>query len=102
VSSYSLAVNLYDDGGRNDGAEIALIDMPGLLGDRAFFDLSGTESGGWSVQGFAQLQSSGKITVTIDSLLGDFYLGDSTLTVNGNSPYTVRQKVAVPEPGTLA
>jgi len=75
--------------------------MPGLLGDRAFFDLSGTESGGWSVQGFAQLQSSGKITVTIDSLLGDFYLGDSTLTVNGNSPYTVRQKVAVPEPGTL-
>jgi len=36
---------------------------------------------------------SRSVTVAISSLLGDFYLGSSTLTVQGHS---------VPEPGTLA
>src|SRR5215217_7824203 len=41
VLGYELSVNLYDDGDR--ALEVALIDVPGLIGDRAFFNLSGGE-----------------------------------------------------------
>jgi hypothetical protein len=91
VDSYSLTFNLYDD--QDWQAEIALFSQPGDLFSNTFFNLSGTEYGGWSFAGVWQLESSGQLTVAISSLLGDFYLGSSTLTVKGHS---------VPEPGTLA
>lgn len=94
VFSYSLNVNLFDDQ-RNDGLEIALIDLPGWSGDRIFFDLSGQEFGGWSFAGYAELASTGKLDVTVDSLWGDFFIGSSTLTVKGDH-------VGVAEPSTLA
>jgi hypothetical protein len=91
VDSYSLTFNLYDDQDREQ--EIALFSQPGNLFSNVFFDLSGAETGGWTFSGVWQLESSGHLTVAISSLLGDFYLGSSTLTVKGHS---------VPEPGTLA
>ena len=91
VDSYSLSFNLYDDKDREQ--EVALFSQPGDLFSGAFFDLSGAETGGWTLSGVWQLESSGRLTVAISSLLGDFYLGSSTLTVKGHS---------VPEPGTLA
>lgn len=95
ADSYSIKLNLYD---RDKDWEIALIDLPGLLGDRLFFDLSGTsEEGGWSLAGVSQLEDSGRLSVTISSWLGNFFIGDSTLTVTGN-----RVGTRVPEPGTLA
>ena len=94
VLGYSLSVNLYDDG--DQALEVALIDTPGLVGDKVFFDLTGQELGGWSLAGFAQLELSGLYDVTISSLDGDFFLGSSTLTVRGDRPHTV------PEPGSLA
>lgn len=97
VSSYSLNVNLFDDD-KKDGLEIALLDLPGWDGDRFFFDLSGQEFGGWSFEGSAQLTSTGKLNVTVDSWLGDFFIGDSTLTAKGNKG----NSVSAPEPGTLA
>jgi len=93
ATSYSLSFNLYDD--RDKDLEIALFSQPGYLFDSAWFNLSGAESGGWSIAGLWQLDTSGRLTVAISSLLGDFYLGDSTLTVRGF-------KNSVPEPGTLA
>jgi len=96
VDSYSLTFSLYDD--RDDAffePEIALFSQPGNLIDTLWFNLSGNESGGWSLAGRWQLETSGSLTVAITSLLGDFYLGGSTLTVHGD-------RNPVPEPGTLA
>lgn len=99
VYSYSVNVNLYDDS-RSDGLEIALIDLPGLTGDAFYFDLSGQEFGGWSFTGSAQLESTGKLNVSVISLWGDFFVGSSTLVAKGNSG--AGSSVGVPEPSTLA
>ena len=93
VDSYSIAFGLYDDNDRD--LEAALFSQPGNLLDSVFFNLSGTEYGGWSLLGRWQLNSTGSLTVAVTSLLGDFYLGGSTLTVRGQSN-------SVPEPTTLA
>lgn len=92
VSNYSLAFDLYDD--RDGDFEAALFWQPGTILDSVFFNLSGIEAGGWSIAGRYQIEQTGSLTVAISSLFGDFYLGSSTLTVNGD-------KKSVPEPGTL-
>ncbi len=92
VTEYSLWLNLFDDQDR--GWEWALVDMPGLLGDRTFFSLTGTEYGGMSIAGFLELNALGTLSVTVESLLGDFYLGGSMLRASGIK--------SVPEPATLA
>jgi hypothetical protein len=92
IASYSIAFNLYD---QDRDLEIALFSQPGNLLDTIFFNLSGTEYGGWTLAGRGQLNDSGSLTVAITSLLGDFYLGGSTLTARGD-------KASVPEPTTLA
>lgn len=94
IYGYSLNVNLYDD---NDRAmDVALVDVPGILGDTLFFNLSGREYGGWSLIGQAQLILTGYYDVRITSLAGDFFLGSSTLTVRGEE-----NSRSVPEPATL-
>jgi PEP-CTERM motif-containing protein len=96
ISSYSLKFDLYDD--RDNAPETALFSQLGAVlpnSTNQFFNLSGTEGGGWTIAGRLQLQVTGSLTVAITSLLGDFYLGSSTLTVTGS-------KNSVPEPGTLA
>jgi hypothetical protein len=96
IDDFQLTVNLFDDGGRGDSLEWVLIDVPGLLGDVIEFNVSGTEFGGWSLAGYLQLALTGLYDVTITSLTGDFYLGDSTLTAWGDDRTT-----NVPEPATL-
>jgi len=93
VSSYTLKLNLYDDWDRS--IEVAYIAQPGLIGDRIYIDLSGSEYGGWSLLAEWQIEAYGKLSVVVASLLGDFYIGGSQLVVNGD-------RRAVPEPGTLA
>lgn len=98
IGTYSLSVNLYDDG---EGGwfdlldEVAIVNTPGSEGDGYFsFGLTGQEFGGWSLAGWLQLNLTGRYTVTIESLWGDFFFGASRIDARG-----VR---AVPEPGTLA
>lgn len=93
ISSYSLNVDLYSPGGQLFAALV----VPGTLGN-SFFDIDGLQFGGWSLQGDAQLQKTGVLTMTIVSLLGNFYLGSSTLTASGTGPSTT----TVPEPGVLS
>lgn len=96
IDSYSLSFNLYNTGRDFITAVISQTSFLNLLlPDSIYFNLSGTESGGWTVNGRAQLNSSGSLTVAVTSLLGDFYLGSSTLTARGDNK-------AVPEPTTLA
>ena len=95
VTAYGLVFDLYDDvdGRRETNLELAVA-SGGALG--AYFSLGGVELGLPTLSGFYQLNNSGLLTVTITSLLGDFYLGASTLTAKGT------RNAAVPEPGTLA
>jgi len=93
VFSYSLTFNLYDD--RDSDIEAAVFSQPGRLLDEVWFNLSGTESGGWTLAGVWQLEKTGSLTIAITALVGDFYLGSSKLVVKG-------ERNTVPEPGTLA
>jgi hypothetical protein len=95
VDSYTLTFNLYDD--RDNDIEKAVFSQPGALLDEVWFNLSGTESGGWTLAGVWQLEHTGKLTIAITALVGDFYLGSSKLVVKGD-----RKTSTVPEPGTLA
>jgi len=72
VESFTLTFDLYDDGDWESE-----------------FALAG------SVLGNEQIQTTGTLTVAVAALWGDFYVGGSTLTVNG-------QRRSVPEPATLA
>jgi hypothetical protein len=93
VNSYQLILDLYDDW--DNSFEVAYIAQPGLIGDTIYVDLSGTEYGGWSLLAQWQIQTEGRLSVTVASLFGDFYIGGSELIVKGDHR-------AVPEPGTLA
>jgi hypothetical protein len=96
IYGYSLNVNLFDD--RDSALEVALVNVAGLTGDTLFFNLSGSEYGGWSLAGQTQLTLSGLYSVTISSLIGDFFVGGSSLSVRGEERGTAN----VPEPGTLS
>jgi hypothetical protein len=95
VSFYGLVFDLYDDadGYRETNLELAVASGGAAS---AYFWLGGVEIGLPTLSGFYQLNDTGLLTVTITSLLGDFYLGASTLTAVGT------RSAAVPEPGTLA
>ncbi|MES1263641.1 MAG: PEP-CTERM sorting domain-containing protein [Peristeroidobacter soli] len=72
VDSFTLTFNLYDDGDRESEFAVA-----------------------GSLLGNSQIENFGSLTVAVAALWGDFYVGGSTLTVNG-------QRKSVPEPGTRA
>lgn len=94
IFEFVLNIDLVDDFHSSREAAVR-IDLPGLYGDRTFFDLSGDEFGGWSLLGLIELNVLGTLTITVDRLWGDFSLQGSQLTGYG------LQAVAVPEPGTL-
>lgn len=97
VTSYSIAFDIFDDSDKRDfvKSEWALVSS-GDWADALFFTVSGLEFGGWNIFGRLELNQTGSLTVDVKSLLGDFYLGGSTLTARGD------KKNAVPEPTTLA
>lgn len=94
ITDYTLKLSLVDDqDSRSWTPEWAFVDLPGITGDRIFFDIAGSEFGGVSIAGFLELNIFGTLSVTVSSLLGDFYLKGSSLHASG-----VR---SVPEPATL-
>ncbi len=98
VYSYTLSLDLFDDGDRYSETAVLVQPGPFLLDLTNFGNLSGAwEVAQGNVIGNWWLQSTGSLTVavTIGGLFDDFYLRSSTLTVDGD-------KKSVPEPGTLA
>lgn len=103
LDSFSLAINLVDD--KHDSfwtglIEIAAVDLPGRGGDENWigsFSSWGNEYGGWSMEGLTQLRSDGTLSVTVRSVIGDFYLLSSELTAKGKHNTSAN----VPEPGAL-
>lgn len=96
VNSYKLKFDLYDD--RDTAKEVALFSQLGDLFGTQYFNLSGSEMGGWTFWGALQIEVTGTLTVAISALKGDFYIGSSTLTVYGDK----KSRTSVPEPTTLA
>lgn len=95
VYNYSLSISLYDDNDR--AAERALINLPGVISD-GFYNFSfSSNTFGMSLTGWAKLNSSGLLDVSIERISGDFYFGDSTLTATGWEA----NPVAAAEPTTL-
>jgi hypothetical protein len=109
-SSLDVSFNLYDDASDPIrvcfgnfcfnfpllATETAVINLPGLLGDRSYTNLGGTETAGsnsnlWS--GWDQLANTGILDVSVFAFVGDFMFGNAELQVSGNR---------VPEPGSLA
>lgn len=100
VTDFLLTIDLFDD--RDDKwyeLELALIDIPGILGDRlvSSFSFGNNAYTGWSIAGLFELNLLGQLSVTITSVFGDFVLGGSELVANGYASTT-----SVPEPSTLA
>lgn len=95
VQSYSLTFDLFDD--KDSGSEKAIAFQLGDWDGTTFFNLSGTEKTGWTIEGRLQIELTGALTVLIGSLTGDFYLGGSTLVVKGDK----KSRTSVPEPTTL-
>jgi len=93
ASSYTLNIGLYDD---NDRAqERVFIDLPGWATDTLYeVEFSDAEIG-FSLKGLVALNDTGQLSVGLWRLAGDFYLGDCTLTVQGD------EAIANPEPNTL-
>jgi hypothetical protein len=97
VTDFLLTVDLFDDRGDQwYELELALVDIPGILGDGlvSSFSFGDNAYAGWSIAGLFELNLLGQLSVTITSLYGDFEFGGSELVANG---YT-----NVPEPSTLA
>lgn len=97
VTNYRVQVGLSDD--RRDpwyaSSEWVYVSQPGLSGDVLQFNVNDVTLG-VSLLGLVQLNTLGQLSITVTSLLGDFYLTDSLLTARGEDNTT-----AVPEPTTL-
>lgn len=98
ITDFYLSIDLADDSSSLFDVELAFIDLPGVIGDEKVWDFgaSGEEYGGWSIAGLLQLNMLGTLTVTVNSVFGDFSLVGSTLTAAGYS-----NVANVPEPGAL-
>jgi len=98
ITGFHLSINLADDNRGVELPELAFIDLPGFGGDGFVgnFGVSGEEFGGWSILGLLQLNVLGTLTVTINSVIGDFNLVGSRLTATG-----LAHVASVPEPGAL-
>jgi hypothetical protein len=98
ISDYSLTFKLHDDKDKwFEPCEIAFLNQPGILGDGLYDFSAANTTLGWSIVGIADLTVDGKISVSVTSLLGDFYVDSSSLVANGANHYPT----SVPEPGTL-
>jgi len=96
LSTYYVEIALFDDE-VTDGAERAYIKLPGLLAD-GFYDFRyESNTYGFSLLGWIQLQLSGVLDVCIIANKGDFIFDYSHLTAYGceSEPYSVA------EPGAM-
>jgi hypothetical protein len=84
INDYALTIGLSDDGDRR--SEWAFINLPGLASDRIVEVDFNDITMGSSFAGLFSLNANGILNVTIQRLWGDFYLTDSTLAADGQTP----------------
>lgn len=95
--SASLEIGISDDGGRFDFGETILFVVEDFDFDTGGILFSASDFvNELEVNALASLNADGILDVSISSLWGDFYVGDSVLTVETTDP------VSVPEPSIIA
>ena len=94
--SGNLEISLSDDGGWWDFGEVVVFVVEAFDFDTGGFTFGSAFLGDLEVNALGELNADGLLEITVKSLWGDFYVGDSILTV-----YTKGVK-SVAEPGTLA
>lgn len=87
--SGSLEVAISDDSGRFDLWEVILFTVEAFDFDTGAVTFNDSFSGDLEMNALRQLNTDGYLDVVVTSLFGDFYLGDSTLTVTVPAPSTV-------------
>lgn len=87
--SGSLEVAISDDGGFWDLPEIILFTVEGFDFDTGTISFGSGFSGDLEVNALGHLNSDGYLDVVVRSLLGDFYVGESVLTVEVPAPSTM-------------
>lgn len=94
AQSAEVAIQLWDDS-RSDGSESATIVIGAIdFQDGTFFYNAISDwSGSLGLTSIGLLNSLGELNITVGSSWGDFWVGDSTL--------TVKTSANVPEPGSL-
>jgi hypothetical protein len=103
ATSGTIAVQLFDDA---DAAwEVILIAVDKFDFDTDSFSISTSASSfdsALEINALAAVNSTGMLDITIASLWGDFYIGQSVLTVNAIDQLVSTAEVnSVPEPGIL-
>lgn len=96
VCWYDLAIGLEDDENA-DGWEFAWINLPGIISDTIVEVDHSDANIGISLAGILSLNANGTLRVEITSLLGDFFLVDSTLTAYGQES----MPIPIPPPALL-
>lgn len=85
----SLQVDISDDGGFLDLWEVILFTVEGFDFDTGAITFNSGFSGDLEVNALGRLNADGYLDVVVTSLFGDFYVGDSVLTVSVPAPSTM-------------
>ena len=93
ADSGTLAIELSDDKDKwyEFGGEVVLFIVDSFDLDTGGFTFGSAFSGDLELSALGAINANGMLDITVQSVVGDFYVGNSTLTVN-----------TVPEPGALA
>jgi hypothetical protein len=98
ITNYSLTIGLHNDQGLMD---YVTIDQPGLFNDSSSllynWKVKSLTTNG-SYEGIFSLNNSGKLSVTISSIFGSFFLDTSQLIATG----VQGASASVPEPASVA
>ncbi|NND39384.1 MAG: PEP-CTERM sorting domain-containing protein, partial [Pseudomonadales bacterium] len=100
--SGTLEISVTDDNDRS--GELVLFTVEDFDFDSGGYSFGSAFVGGLEVNALGALNADGKLDVTVTSLWGDFYVGDSILTVYTNDDGGTNSSastVSVPEPGVL-
>jgi hypothetical protein len=93
----TLEILISDDGGFLDSFEALLFIVEGFDFDTGQFSFGTSFFGALEVSALGALNKDGLLDITVPSLWGDFYVGNSTLTVYTSIP----DFTSIPEPGAL-
>ena len=98
ITNFSLSISLFDDQDlAGEKATIEVADVLGLSNNYSFNFSTNNFNHGTTLLGLIELNALGTLSVTINSLYGDFYFGGSKLVAAG-----LQDTRQVPEPETLA
>lgn len=93
----TLSIEVSDDGGIFDSWETVLFTVQNFDFDTGGVTFGSTFSNSLEIQAIAAINATGILDITVTSLWGDFYLGQSVLSLNT----ATAPSATIPEPASL-